>query len=214
MRKTDILFDLDGTLTDPMTGITKSVRYALESYGIKVNALTELTGFIGPPLKASFQHYYGFSEEQATEAVEKYREYFSVTGLFENEVYPGIPELLKALSDRGCRLYVATSKPTVYAEQILRHFKLDTYFTFVGGSLLSGERVEKVDVLRYVLGENKIETEAAVMIGDRRFDIEGAKACGISSIGVLYGYGSREEMAVAGPDALAESVSDLGQILA
>ncbi|MBR6728677.1 MAG: HAD hydrolase-like protein, partial [Clostridia bacterium] len=159
MRKTDILFDLDGTLTDPMMGITKSVRYALEHYGIKVKSLTELVGFIGPPLKGSFQSFYGFSDTQATEAVEKYREYFAETGIFENEIYPGIPELLEELKAQGRRLYLATSKPTVYAERILAHFHLDTYFDFVGGSLLSGERVEKQDVIRYTLAENNIQKE-------------------------------------------------------
>ncbi len=209
--KKDILFDLDGTLTDPALGITKSVRYALAHYGIHVEDLSSLNCFIGPPLKGSFMEYYGFSDEQGTEAVEVYREYFSTKGLFENEVYPGIPELLSRLCEQGSKLYLATSKPTVFAEQILAHFDLAQYFTFVGGSLLSGERVEKTDVLQYVLNEQKIQKETAVMIGDRRFDVEGAKACGLSAIGVLYGYGDREELRQA--DAIAETVADLKRIL-
>ncbi len=211
MKKANILFDLDGTLSDPMIGITKSVQYALARFGIKANDLRELLGFIGPPLKGSFQNFYGFSDAQATEAVEIYREYFSKTGLFENEIYPGIPQLLKALTQQGKKLYLATSKPTVFATQILEHFSISQYFSFVGGSLLSGERVEKEDVIRYVLEENKIKKETAVMIGDRSFDIEGAKACGISSIGVLYGYGSRGEFIKA--DAIAETVTELGTLL-
>lgn len=211
MKKANILFDLDGTLTDPMTGITKSVQYALAHYGIKVDDLRELLGFIGPPLKGSFEQFYGFSDAQATEAVEIYREYFSQTGLFENEIYPGIPELLKSLTAQGKKLYLATSKPTVFATQILDHFSISQYFSFVGGSLLSGERVEKDDVIRYVLEENKIDKETAVMIGDRRFDIEGAKACGLSAIGVLYGYGDRSEFLQA--DAVAETVAELSALL-
>jgi len=211
MKKANILFDLDGTLTDPMTGITKSVQYALARFGIKVNDLRELLGFIGPPLKGSFQNFYGFSDTQANEAVEIYREYFSKTGLFENEIYPGIPQLLKTLTEQGKKLYLATSKPTVFATQILEHFSISQYFSFVGGSLLSGERVEKEDVIHYVLEENKIKKETAVMIGDRSFDIEGAKACGLSSIGVLYGYGNRDEFLKA--DAVAESVDELGTLL-
>lgn len=211
--KREILFDLDGTLTDPMQGITKSVQYALRSFGIEPPPLEKLTKFIGPPLKGSFQNFYGFSENDAELAVAKYREYFSETGIFENEVYPGIPLLLSALKRQGKQLYVATSKPLVFAERILRHFELETYFDFIGGSFLDGRRVEKEEVILHVLEQNKIEPSKAVMVGDRCFDTKGAHAAGIAAIGVLYGYGSREELSAAHADAIAETVSALSAIL-
>ncbi len=212
-KKTDILFDLDGTLTDPMIGITKSVRYALAHFGIEVATLEELTPFIGPPLKGSFQKFYGFSEEDAETALQKYREYFSKTGLFENQVYEGIEALLKALKSQNMRLFVATSKPTVYAKQILEHFHLAEYFDFIGGSELSGERVEKKDVIEYVLKEKNIKRENAVMVGDRCFDIAAGKEAGLTAIGVLYGYGDKKELTDASADALAETVEDLKNLL-
>ncbi len=212
-KKRDILFDLDGTLTDPMIGITKSVRYALAHFGVEVSSLEELTPFIGPPLKGSFQKFYGFSEEDAETALSKYREYFSKTGLFENQVYEGIPALLKALKEQNKHLYVATSKPTVFATQILEHFKLSEYFDFIGGSELSGERVEKKDVIEYVLKEKNIKCENAVMVGDRCFDITAGKESGLAAIGVLYGYGDEKELTDSGADALAETVEDLKNLL-
>ena len=211
--KENILFDLDGTLTDPMLGITKSVQYALSSFGIEEPSLEKLTPFIGPPLKGSFQKFYGFSEEKAEAALAKYREYFSVTGMFENKVYDGIPALLKELKCRGRKVLLATSKPEIYAQQILEHFNLLSYFDFVGGSLLDGRRVEKPDVIRYVLEENHITGENAVMIGDRCFDITGGQCHGLATVGVLYGYGSRAELEEAGADCIAETVLELQQIL-
>lgn len=212
-KKTDILFDLDGTLTDPMIGITKSVRYALTHFDIEVATLEELTPFIGPPLKGSFQKFYGFSEEDAETALQKYREYFSKTGLFENQVYEGIEAMLCALKAHNMRLFVATSKPTVYAKQILEHFHLAEYFDFIGGSELSGERVEKKDVIEYVLKEKNIEPENAIMVGDRCFDVAAGKEAGLATIGVLYGYGDVKELTDAGADALAETVEDLKNLL-
>ncbi len=211
--KRNILFDLDGTLTDPMLGITKSVRYALAHFGISVATLQELTPFIGPPLKGSFQKFYGFSEAEAELALQKYREYFAETGMFENEVYEGIPALLSLLKQQNKHLFVATSKPEIYAKKILDHFHLSEYFTFVGGSLLSGERVEKTDVIHYVLSENSIDKNDAIMVGDRCFDITAAKAAGLSSIGVLYGYGDYKELADAGADVLCNTVEELKNIL-
>ncbi len=211
--KTDILFDLDGTLTDPMVGITKSVQYALRFFGIQENSLEKLTPFIGPPLKGSFQKFYGFSEEQAEEALQKYREYFSEKGILENKVYEGIPALLEGLKQAGKRIYLATSKPEIYATRILKHFDLMPYFDFIGGSLLDGGRVEKPEVIRYVLEERGIKKEKAVMVGDRCFDIEGARSNGVLALGVLYGYGSQEELTGAGADFLAQTVSELQEIL-
>lgn len=211
MLKRNILFDLDGTLTDPMIGITKSVRYALSHFGIEVPSLEELTPFIGPPLKGSFQKFYGFSEKDAETALAKYREYFSKTGLFENQVYEGIPSLLKELKSQGAVLYLATSKPTIYATQILEHFNLLAYFDFIGGSELSGERVEKADVIDYVLTENNLSRDSAIMVGDRCFDVVAGTEAGLATIGVLYGYGDIEELKDA--TYLAETVEDLKKLL-
>lgn len=210
MHDTCALFDLDGTLTDPKTGITKSVAHALHSFGIETEDLDTLCKFIGPPLKESFMNYYGFTEEQGDLAVAKYREYFSVTGIFENAVYPGIPEGLAALKADGIRLIVATSKPAVYAKQILEHFGLLPYFEFVSGSELDGTRVKKSEVITYALQNAGItDLSAVVMVGDREHDIIGAREVGIDSIGVLYGYGSRKEFEQAGADFIAETVTEM-----
>ena len=153
MEKDILLFDLDGTLTDPMVGITKSVQYALRHYGIIEEDLTRLIPFIGPPLRDSFQKYYGFSKEQAGEGVLVYREYFSEKGIFENKEIPGIREMLEVLSAQGKKLYVATSKPEVYARKILEHSPLDHFFRFIGGADFEETRVNKAAVIRYVLEE-------------------------------------------------------------
>lgn len=204
------LFDLDGTLTDPGVGITNSVAYALKSYGITVEDRTSLYSFIGPPLKESFERFYGFSPEQADEAVGKYREYFGEKGLMENKAYDGILPMLEELKGKGARLLVATSKPTCYAREILENFGMLSCFEFVAGSNLDGSRVKKDEVIAYALQEMGICClEEAVMIGDREHDIIGAKKCGISSIGVLYGYGSREELEKHGADRIVESVGEL-----
>ena len=176
----NILFDLDGTITDPAMGITNSVMYALKKFGIEVPERSELYKFIGPPLAESFEKYYGFSDGQ--KAVEAYREYFAPKGIFENEVYEGIEELLSTLKNRGYNIYLATSKPEIYAKQILEHFKIDKYFSDAVGSELNGDRVEKGEVIAYLLKKHNI-TEG-IMIGDRCFDIIGAKENGLKSVGV------------------------------
>lgn len=215
MRKQYLLFDLDGTLTDPQEGITKSVAYALESYGIHVEDRTQLNKFIGPPLAASFMKYYGMDEEQAAGAVVKYREYFGVRGKFENEVYEGIPQLLQQLKDAGKTLIVATSKPTVYSRQIMEHFELDQYFDDIQGSELNGERAEKSEVIAYALEQNGItEKDQVLMIGDREHDMIGALKCKVDAVGVLYGYGCREEFEKNGAVKIAATVKELGEILA
>lgn len=212
-KKRDILFDLDGTLTDPMLGITKSVRYALEHFGIEVPSLEVLIPFIGPPFKASFQKYYGFSPEKADAAILKSREYFSETGMYENQVYDGIPEMLAQLKQQNNRLYLATSKPEPFAIKILEYFGLSQYFDFVGGALLSGERVEKLDVIEYVLTQNKIERENAIMVGDRCFDVAAGREAGLLTIGVLYGYGDEKELTDAGAHMIAKTVEELKSFL-
>lgn len=209
-----LFFDLDGTVIDPMQGITRSVAYALNHFGIVVNDLRELCPFIGPPLKDSFMEFYQFTEAQAEEAVKKYRERYSETGLYENEVYPGMAELLEQARRKGYQLMMATSKPDVFAGLILKHFHLDGYFSFVGGSGLDGSRYTKSDVIEYVIRENGItDLSKIVMIGDRKHDIIGAKAVGIDSIGVLYGYGDREELTTVGADYIVEDIAGLGELL-
>lgn len=214
MEKQYVLFDLDGTLTDPMVGITRSVQYALKYYGIEESVLEKLCPFIGPPLKDSFMKFYDFSEEQAEEAIGKYREYFSVTGIFENKVYDGIEEMLGQLRDRGKALIVGTSKPEEFAVQILDHFRLSGYFDFICGADMEEKRVRKGDVIAYALGKTSIEDlKKAVMVGDKEHDIIGAKENHIDSVGVLFGYGGREELEKAGADRIAGTVKELGQIL-
>ena len=205
-----ILFDLDGTLTDPKLGITKSVAYALKSYGIEVEDLDSLLKFIGPPLKDSFVKYYGFSEEQGVEAVERYREYFKPYGIYENKVYDGVENMLAKLVKCGMKVILASSKPTVFANVILEHFNLKQYFTCVVGSELDGSRVKKGDVVAEALRQAGVtDKSVAVMVGDREHDIIGAKENEIDSVGVLYGYGDRTELETAGAGHVVESVEEL-----
>lgn len=209
-----VLFDLDGTITDPGIGITNSVMHALDKYGIKVSDRSELYKFIGPPLWESFGKYYGFSREEANKAVEYYREYYRDKGIFENLVYEGFEDLLKLLKANGKTLIVATSKPEVFAKKILEHFNLVKYFTFIAGGNLEGTRVNKNDIISYALESCKIQDKSnVIMIGDREHDVIGAKKNNIHSIGVLFGYGDRKELENAGADYIAETVSDIGNIL-
>jgi len=213
MYKT-ILFDLDGTLTDPKPGITKSVQYALSKMGIEEEDLEKLTPFIGPPLIASFKEFYQLTEEEAKEALQYYRERFSKVGLYENAVYEGIKELLGALQGQGKILYVATSKPTVFSVKILEHFGLLHYFTGVIGSELDGTRVEKSEVIAAVLSEiENPELDSILMVGDRKFDILGAKENKIAVIGVAYGYGGHAELEEAKPNYIITTVTELKKIL-
>ena len=214
MEQNYILFDLDGTLTDPKVGITGSVAYALESFGIHIENHDDLCCFIGPPLLDSFMEYYGMSEEDANRAIAKYRERFSVTGLFENEVYDGIPQLLRQLKDAGKTLIIATSKPAVFSQRILDHFDLSQYFTFLSGSELDGTRNDKAEVIAYALEQCGItDLSQVIMIGDRKHDIIGARKNGLPCIGVLYGYGDRAEHESAGADYIVETVDELKALL-
>lgn len=209
-----IFFDLDGTLTDPGEGITKSVAYALDKFGIHVEDRSSLNKFIGPPLKDSFMAYYGFSEEDAQKAVEYYREYFGVTGLFENRPYDGIYDVLETLKNRGYILAVATSKPEVYTERILEKFSLSGYFDHVAGATLDSSRVKKSDVIAHAVRLAGVtDMKQILMAGDRKHDVEGAKAHGIDCAGVLYGYGSRQELADAGADYILEKPADILDIV-
>lgn len=205
-----ILFDLDGTLTDPQVGITKSVQYALMHMGIKEPELKKLIHFIGPPLAESFRENYRMNDEQASQAVHYYREYFSKTGIFENGVYEGIPDLLTALTQTGKLLAVATSKPTIFANRILQHFDLAKYFLVVTGSNLDGTRGEKAEVIAYALQQlPQVDTANILMVGDRKHDIVGAKQNRIDSLAVGYGYGSQEELFAAKPTYFVKTVADI-----
>ena len=205
-----ILFDLDGTLTDSGPGITNSVAYALKKWNIEEKDINVLRKFVGPPLDASFAKYYGFSKEKCVQAIQYYREYYLTKGIYENQVYDGMEDLLKWLRDTGRRAIVATSKPEPSAIHVLEYFHMDSYFDIIAGATMDGSRVEKSDVIRYALDRAGIrDLSGVVMVGDRENDIQGAKANGLDSIGVLYGYGSREELEEAGAMQIAETVEDL-----
>lgn len=207
-----ILFDLDGTLTDPREGIINSIQYALNHYGIKKEN-HELLHFIGPPLHKSFQEIFE-TEEKAFEAVDVYRKYFSTNGKFENLLYNGIPELLEQLNQSNKTLFVATSKPTIFAEQILHYFKIHQHFKTIIGSNLDGTRTEKKDIIQEIINQlPNINLEKLVMIGDRKYDVIGAKHHGIDTISVTYGYGSLEELQNEKPTYIVNDVSELGKIL-
>lgn len=234
-----ILFDLDGTLTDPKMGITQSVQYALQALGIDEPNLDNLEPFIGPPLDDSFREFYQIPEEQIPFALAKYRERFSVKGLFENEVYPGIPEMLAELQKEGKKLAVASSKPTPYVQKIMDHFDMAKYFTVILGSELDGTRKKKEEVVEEVLRrlvpnwseenpgsftertqkeheEHKnigILYPEIAMVGDRKFDIQGAHAFHLVGVAVSFGYAQGNELVEEGADYIADTVMELQQIL-
>jgi phosphoglycolate phosphatase len=199
-----LFFDLDGTLTDPKPGITGSIQYALGKLGRPVPSQHELAWCIGPPLRASFVTLLG-GEDHADRAVTLYRERFGDVGLFENSVYPEIEPVLAKLSQSGFRMFVATSKPHVFARRIIDHFDLAHHFEHVFGSELDGTRVHKADLLSFALEQTGVDASRSLMIGDRSHDVLGAKANGMDAIGVTYGYGSREELIAAGARHLCVS---------
>ena len=204
------LFDLDGTLTDSGIGITNSVMYALEKFGIHVSDRSELYPFIGPPLTDSFRKYFGFTEDQAFQAVEYYREYFRAGGIFENEVYKGIPEMLEELKARNAVIALSTSKPYEFSVQILEHFGLRQYFDFIGAATMDGRVSKKADVIRQILDElGDIDAASVLMVGDRDQDVDGAKANHLHCAGVLWGYGSKDELMKAGADYIVSVPSDI-----
>ena len=209
-----IIFDLDGTLTDPVQGICGSVRYALEKAGRPVGPIESYHKYIGPPLLRSFEVYANATPEEAQELLGYYRERFSTVGLFENEVYPGIPELLRDLKESGTRIAVATGKPTVFSEQILEHFSLRQYIDVVSGIPLDRVPLDKCEVILHALYEMGItDKSGCVMVGDRSHDAIGAKMARVGFIGVLYGYGSREELEAEGTETIAERVAALRTLL-
>lgn len=208
-----ILFDLDGTLTDPFLGITRSVAYSLKSFGIEVDDLETLKPFIGPPLDVSFREYYHMNEAQSWKAVEKYREYFSKKGLFENKVYEGMEDFLQSLLNMDMKLYVCTSKPEVFAKEILDHFSLTPYFTGIYGATLDGSLKNKGDVIAHCIKQEQLNIQDCMMVGDRQHDIVGAHQNQIPCIGVLYGYGSLEEFQEYHCDYIAKDLIELKKII-
>ena len=206
------LFDLDGTLTDPGEGITASVAYALKKFGITVKDKTELYSFIGPPLAESFRDFFGFSESEQKRAVEYYREYYAERGIYENKPYEGIEETLQHLKKQGKTLAVTTSKPEKFSFLILEHFGLSGYFDAVCGATMNETRTHKADVIAYALKTLSVPEKSrrrVLMIGDRKFDVTGAKENGIRSAAVLYGYGSEEELRSCEPDFIFSSPREL-----
>ncbi len=206
-----IFFDLDGTITESGIGITRSVAYALKKRGIEEPDQKKLDRFVGPPLMDSFMGFYGLTAEDARAAVDDYREYYAVKGIFENRVYDGVEEMLKALQEAGKICVLATSKPEPYAVQILEYFGLKRYFAHVCGSTMDETRTGKAEVIAYAMEVSGCADP--IMVGDREHDILGAKAHGLRSVGVLYGYGSREELEKAGADYIAATAEEAAEIL-
>jgi len=209
-----ILFDLDGTLTDSGDGIVNSVEYALKKYGIEETDRAKLFKFVGPPLAESFMKYYNFSEKDAREAVDVYREYYVPKGMYENTVYDGIPELLKRLKESGKTVVLATSKPEQLAVKVLEYFDLAKYFDCFSGATMDEKIVEKPEIIQNALKQLKVtDPSKCVMVGDRMHDIIGAKANQMDSIGVLFGFGSEEELKTNGATYFAKNADDIFEIV-
>lgn len=216
MKKyTTILFDLDGTLVDSGMGVTNSVAYALEKFGITPPPRRELFKFIGPPLVQSFSEFCGFDDEKTTLAIKYYREYYSKKGITECTMYDGILELLQSLKNKGYKIGLATSKPEIYATVVVKNKGIDTYLDFLASATTDEKtRATKEDVIDYALTlcEEK-NRDKIIMIGDRHFDINGAKSFGLDSIGVTFGYGSEQELRNAGATHIAHTVCEINNIL-
>jgi phosphoglycolate phosphatase len=205
-----LLFDLDGTLTDPKPGITGCIRFALDQLGVSCPDDDALVTFIGPPLRDTFATLLETLETaRIEEAMGLYRQRFAATGLYENQVYVGVPAMLEHCQQTATAMYVATSKPAVFAERIVQHFGLDHHFRQVYGAELDGRRENKADLLAYLLASEGVSPQAAVMIGDRAADVRAARANGVRSIGVLWGYGSEHELLDAGVETLCQTPSEL-----
>lgn len=215
MKYCNVFFDLDGTITEPEKGIINGVIYALNKFGIEVSERASLHKFIGPPLRVSFPEFMGFDEEKTEQAVLYYREYYSVNGLVENDIMPGMEQALKMLKENGAKLYVATSKPEEYAIKILENLGLDGYFDIIAGASFDGSRDTKEAVMEYLMKQIGVEKSDrnTVMIGDRHFDINGANYFGLDSIGVLFGYGSREEFEEAGATYIVDTAEEMVDII-
>ncbi len=203
-KKLNLLFDLDGTLTEPKTGITRCIQYALERLGQTPPSEAELVSYIGPPLSQTFALFLGNDDARVAQAVTFYRERFAEVGMYENEVFAGMDETLASFVADGHRLFLATSKPHYFAEKILHHFDLARHFEAIHGAEMDGTRQDKADLIAYILQMEELSAAQTAMIGDRKHDILGARANGVTAIGVLWGYGSAEELAGAGATYLVE----------
>lgn len=208
-----VLFDLDGTLTDAAPGILNCIRYALAAQDIEVPGDDEMRPFLGPPLAVTFREHFGMTDEQIAQAIDKYRERYHDVGLFENAVYPGIPELLAELTAAGIPMATATSKPEYSATRILEHFELADHFTFIGAAALDGSRDSKSLVIDHTLRATGFDPISTLMVGDRRHDVEGAREHGIETIGVLWGYGDHAELSEAGAKVIVEQPHHLREHL-
>lgn len=207
LKYKNYLFDLDGTLTDPGVGIRNSIKYALNKFGISSPDDSVLNEFIGPPLMESFRKYFGVSEDESRLLLEYYREYFGVHGYLENKLYPDTVAVLEGITSQGGRVYLATSKPELYAFKILEHFGINDYFTYRVGNTMEETRCAKKDVIGYLFEQTGIDPAETIMIGDRDYDVVGAHACSLPVAAVLHGYGDREELKNA--DYILESFTDL-----
>ena len=209
-----ILFDLDGTLTDSKEGIINSFEYALGQFGVDPLPRAEMSKCVGPPLKYSFTNFFGFEGERLKAVLEAYQVYYRPRGIFENSVYGGVEDMLRTLRAAGKKLAVASSKLEIHVHTVLRHFDIEKYFDFIGGSDDSRLRPDKPAVIKYVIDAMPIpDLSRAVMVGDRHFDVEGARECGLETVGVLYGYGTREELEEAGARSIARDIPELTKLL-
>ena len=210
----NIFFDLDGTLTDSKEGIVNCIYYALEKLGYPVSEGFNVNDCLGPPLRISFRRLLNSNDEALVErAVAIYRERFSTIGLFENKVYPGIPELLSALHKNSLKLYVVTTKPRVFAERIIEHFQLAHRFEAIYGTELNGQFDNKADLIEFILKTRQLRAEETMMVGDKREDIAAGKANRTRTIGVTYGYGSLQEITEAAPDDICGNPEEIGQVI-
>lgn len=208
------LFDMDGTLVDSKEGIYNSIVYALDFFNIDVKEINSLKAFLGPPLRDMFNKLFGFEGEQLELVVAKYREYLSDKGLYEGKLYPGIAEMLAKLHKSGVKMAVATSKATVFAEKMMEHYNIAKYFDLIIGCELDGRRSEKPEIITCILDKLDVERKTKpIMIGDRKFDILGAKAHGMSSIGCLWGYGDEAELTGAGATYLLKSPNEIADLI-
>ncbi len=214
MKKEAIFFDLDGVISDSKEGITKSVDYAMQKFGVKASSPDEYLSFVGPPLMNQFQNVCGFDEKKAQKAVEYYREYYTKTGIFENSMYAGMDNVLKMLHQKGVKILLATSKPTEFARQIIDRYGILSYFDDVCGSSMDNSRTKKEDVISYAMEKNGLQNpDAILMVGDRKHDIIGARACKMDCVAVEYGYGSHEEFLEYHPRYMVSDMDELYRLL-
>lgn len=211
-----VAFDLDGTLSNPTRGLVSAIKYGFDKMGLPKSSDESLKKYIGPPLRESFERDYSLTSKESEECVRLFREYFSVYGWWDNEIYEGVRDLLACLKKKGKKIILATSKPQIFAEKILKLFEIEEYFDFIGAATLDKRRETKEQVLNFALLETGIDEKTksgVILVGDTKFDVEGARLCGISSLGVLWGFGKRSELEAEGADYIAENIEEAKKIL-